>query len=730
MKAGTGKALKITELLIILAGIAAIAAFIYELKQPFLQTGNLLNGVMVLILAGIFLLLQKSRRRSSFPPPEEKIVKGNRLYSFISSINQMIVRVTDETTLFKEACRIAVDVGKFRMAWIGMLDEHTRQIIPVMHAGEEGQYLDTIKALAVDDVHEGRGATCIALKEGRYVACNDIEHDPEMESWAERALKHGYLSCIALPILKSGKVAGTFSLYAPLKDFFGPAEIALLEEAAADICFALEIFEKEALRRKAEEAVLESERRYQTLCEISPVGIFHTDADGYTTYVNPRWCQITGVPRDQALGNGWLEAVHKDDREALFAGWEEATKTHQQSVSEYRFVRPDGSIAWVMGQAIPEKNAENRVVGYVGTTTDITERKKSEEEIKREKYLSDSIINSLPCAFYLYTREGKFLRWNKYFEKVTMYSAEEISRMKPLDFFSPNKKALVSRAIENVFLYGEETLELEFRLKTGQKLLYYVTGKAIEYAGQPCLMGIGVDISERVEAQEKIKETSEQLRQLAAHLQEVREEERASMAREIHDELGQQLTGLKMDIYWMKEGLEPSDAPRQQQVEGILKLLDQTIYTVRKISAALRPFMLDDLGLVEALKAHGREFQNRFGIEVEFNTDLREIPVSSRVGISLFRIFQESLTNVARHADAKKICCSLTRSGSNIVLSIQDDGKGFDPEKTAGKRTLGLLGMKERILMMEGKFEIHSRPGAGTEIIVTVPLQAVTSINY
>ncbi|HEY4151136.1 MAG TPA: hypothetical protein VGM41_19495, partial [Chitinophagaceae bacterium] len=113
MKAGTGKALKIAELLIALAGIAAIAVFIYELKQPFLQTGNLLNGVLILILASAFILLQKIRTRGSSLQPDEKIVKDNRLYSFISHINQMIVRVTDETTLFKEACRIAVDVGKF-----------------------------------------------------------------------------------------------------------------------------------------------------------------------------------------------------------------------------------------------------------------------------------------------------------------------------------------------------------------------------------------------------------------------------------------------------------------------------------------------------------------------------------------------------------------------------------------------------------------------------------------
>ena len=675
------------------------------------------TGKIVKKITGFFRqqLLMLLRRR------EEKAVKDNHLHFFASQLNQMMVRTNNEAMLFKEACRIAVEVGHFRMAWIGMIDEETQQITPLAHAGEETGYLSEI--VSAGKVLEGSGPVSTALRQGKYVACNDIERDAHMAPQKNAALARGYRSAIALPIIKSGRVSGAFVLYARVKNFFDAAATALLEEITGNISFALEVYEREILRKKAEEAVLESERRYQTLCEISPVGIFHTDANGYTTYVNPAWCGISGLPRERALGNGWLDAVHESDKEALYAGWEDATKKDSSSIAEYRFVRSDGAVAWVIGQAIPELNHDNQVVGYVGTITDITERKIAEEEIQREKHLSDSIINSLPGTFYLCSREGKFLRWNKNFEKVTQYSAKEIQQMRPPDFFDAGERKLVAMAAELVFLHGEETIEAHLLLKTGGKIPYYFTGIAIEYEGQTCLMGVGIDISERLEAQEKIKETSEQLRQLAAHLQEVREEERASMAREIHDELGQQLTGLKMDVYWLKEGLPLLDKGTRQQVDAILALLDQTIVTVRKISAALRPFILDDLGLVEALQAHGREFQNRFGIEVEFKTDLEEIPVSPKMGISLFRIFQESLTNVARHAEATKITCTMTCPGNNIIVTIKDNGKGFDMTRAAGKKTLGLLGMKERILMMEGKFDINSRPGAGTEIIVTVPLQ-------
>ncbi len=719
MRAGTGKIVNTITLLLLTAMAAVLFIAVRGLKQPLLQAGNWPALLVVLILIGILFFVR--RLQADLNEPEEKTVKDSRLYFLASQLNQMVVRASNESRLFKEACRIAVDVGHFRMAWIGMIDEETQRIIPLAHAGEETGYLAEI--VSTDKVLEGSGPVSTALRQGKYIVCNDIEHDAHMAPRKNAGLSRGYRSSIALPIIKSGRVSGAFVLYAPVKHFFDATETALLEEITGNISFALEVYEREALQKKAEEAVLESEKRYQTLCEISPVGIFHTDADGYTTYVNPAWCGISGLPYERALGNGWLDAVHEKDKEALFAGWEDATQKEISSTSEYRFVRPDGAVAWVIGQAIPELNHDSQVVGYVGTITDITERKIAEEEIQREKHLSDSIINSLPGTFYLCSKKGKFLRWNTNFEKVTQYSAAEIRQMKPPDFFAAGERYLVAAAAERVFLYGEETVETNLLLKSGGKIPYYFTGIAIEYEGETCLMGVGIDISERLEAQEKIKETSEQLRQLAAHLQEVREEERASMAREIHDELGQQLTGLKMDVYWLKEGLAPADKGTRQQVDTILTLLDQTITTVRKISAALRPFILDDLGLVEALQAHGREFQNRFGIAVTFTTDLEEIPVSPKMGISLFRIFQESLTNVARHAEATKVACTMTRRDNNIILSIKDNGKGFDPTKTAGKKTLGLLGMKERILMMEGKFDINSRPGAGTEIIVTVPLQ-------
>lgn len=216
---------------------------------------------------------------------------------------------------------------------------------------------------------------------------------------------------------------------------------------------------------------------------------------------------------------------------------------------------------------------------------------------------------------------------------------------------------------------------------------------------------------------------NEELRELSAHLQHIREEERMHIAREMHDELGQFLTGLKMDIAWLNKKLsnDASNAANREKLGEMTKLVDEAVVFVRKLAAELRPSILDDLGLIAALEWHSREFSRRFNIDVNFSTKNPELKTSNAIATGLFRMYQESLTNVARHAEAKQVNAVLELLNNEIHLSITDDGKGFD---TNGKRkTLGLLGMKERAMMIGGKLDIVSQPGHGTTIYITVPLE-------
>ncbi|MEO8711603.1 MAG: histidine kinase [Parafilimonas sp.] len=235
------------------------------------------------------------------------------------------------------------------------------------------------------------------------------------------------------------------------------------------------------------------------------------------------------------------------------------------------------------------------------------------------------------------------------------------------------------------------------------------------------LTGFCQDITEHIKAEKELHARTDELRDLAAHLQNIREEERAGIAREIHDELGQQLTGLKMDMSWIMKKMSSSDDILKQKIEHSVELLSKTINVVRKIATELHPSILDDLGLIDALLWQSQEFEKRSGIKTEFKySSLPETP-GKNITTGIFRIYQESLTNIARHADATKILTKLDYKNGQIILNIRDNGKGFDVLKFHHTKTLGILSMKERTLMMGGKYIIQSEIGKGTSILVSVP---------
>jgi PAS domain S-box-containing protein len=309
---------------------------------------------------------------------EARIIRVNRLYATLSQINQTIIHTRQRDPLFKEICKVAIDYGQFRMAWIGVIEETSQQIKPVVFAGEEQGYLSNLSITYLDDV-QGRGPTGTAIREGHCVISQDIATNSHMGPWRERALACGYRSSASVPIRQHNRVIGALTVYAAESFGFGSDDEHLLEEIGHNISFASDNLQAEEERKQAEEELRISEERYQTLANISPVGIFRTDANGSTTYVNPTWCQLSGLSADEALGNGWLKAVHPEDIKNVTDNWQKAIRLHAPSLADYRLVHPDGTIVWVMGQAVSEMNADDQIVGYVGTITDITERKRVED---------------------------------------------------------------------------------------------------------------------------------------------------------------------------------------------------------------------------------------------------------------------------------------------------------------------------------------------------------------
>jgi PAS domain S-box-containing protein len=300
-------------------------------------------------------------------------------------------------------------------------------------------------------------------------------------------------------------------------------------------------------------------------------------------------------------------------------------------------------------------------------------------------------------------------------------SPDELLGRTPAQFFAHDLAAAKKRW-RNFFDQGRLHVETDERRLDGRPMriegdylvIYDSFGRIRGH------FGIQRDVTDRHLAGEQIRQSRQELRALAARLQKVREEERTGIAREIHDELGQALTGLKLDIAWMKQRL-PRNDDLHAQAGSMIERIDVTLGAVRRIATALRPSVLDQLGLAAAVEWQGQEFSTRTGIPVDMEV-LVDGPIPDELGSPAFRILQESLTNVLRHANATRISIRLVRTPDLLTLEVADNGIGISPARQKGTGSLGLVGMRERALACGGEFNIGGQPERGTTVSLRVPI--------
>jgi PAS domain S-box-containing protein len=602
--------------------------------------------------------------------------------------------------------------------------------------------------------------------------------------------------------------------------------------------------------RLSEEALKVSIERFELVAKATNDAIWDWDIETDILTGNEIFCKLFGMDPNSSLKfNSFLDKVHVDDKERLTTNYVKALKNKDTLLTEeFRFKTSNEKYSIINDRAYILYDKNDKAYRMLGAMQDITEMKEAENKIIVQKELSESIINSLPGTFYIFNKEGKFYLWNKNFETVAGYGSDEIVHMNPLDYFIDEEKAIAKDVIEKVFSTGYGTLEILIAAKDGRRIPYYLTGKSIMYENELCVLGVGIDISERkkaenallssekkyrilfndnpmpmwilslpdrkfmdvnyatfinygyskeeflemglsdlhleknwnfddsrvnkeignkryegitdhkkkdgtiikvniithniiyegspailalandvsdkFEAEEKLQKSAEAFRELASNLETVRESERTHMAREIHDELGQQLTGLKMDISWINKRVKSDDVAVQQKIQETIQLIDKTVITVRRIATELRPSILDDLGLISAMEWQSDEFEKRSEIKSIFTTNVGHIAVSNEIATGIFRIFQESLTNVSRHSRGTEVLSTFKKEGNMLTLTIVDNGVGFNEDEIAQKRTLGLLGMKERVGLINGTYQIKGKNGngMGASVIITVPL--------
>lgn len=335
-----------------------------------------------------------------------------------------------------------------------------------------------------------------------------------------------------------------------------------------------------------------------------------------------------------------------------------------------------------------------------------------------------TLIETTRTGFVVVDGSGRVLEANDEYVRLAGRPRAEVVGRSVFEWTADYDRQRNELELERCLEAGSATnVEIDYTGTEGQIVPVEINASVYRESGEVRILGFCRDIASRREADRELRASLEQLRALIAHQETVREEERTRIARELHDELGQSLTALKMDLALLKRRMPASGESAEwfaRHAAQMNELVDDTIQSVRRVARELRQGILEDFELVQALSSHAREFHQRFGIPCKFDSsgDFGSIERSKQA--ALFRIAQECLTNVARHSGAREARIKLARESSELVLAISDNGRGIAAE-AAKNPSLGLLGMRERVEQLGGRLEIAGREGAGTTVTARIP---------
>lgn len=444
---------------------------------------------------------------------EEKILKANRVYSVISQINQMIVRTRNKDELFREACRIAIDFGKFQMAWIGLVDERTQIVNPVVHSGIEDGYLSTIKNICISDVPEGRGPTGTAIREGRHFICNDIASDEALCLWWDEALKRGYRSSIAVPIKLFGKVIGAFSLYARVPHFFDQEEIVLLDEVTNDISFALEIIETENKRIEGEKALQESEKRFHTTLDNMMESCQIIGNDWKYIFLNKEAEKQNRRPNVELIGNKVMDMWPGIESTEVFQMMKQCMESRLAQEKEIEFTFPNLSKEWFNVSIEPGSD------GIFIRSSKITDRKLAEEKIKKSEENYRSIFESFQDVYYRTDLEGKITTISPSIKARAGYEPSELIGRNVSEVYADpaNRNAFMTQLMKQGSVLN---YELNLLCKDGSIINVTAASRIIfGDGGKPiAIEGTLHDISELKHSAENLRKSEEQFRLISENV--------------------------------------------------------------------------------------------------------------------------------------------------------------------------------------------------------------------
>jgi PAS domain S-box-containing protein len=490
-------------------------------------------------------------------------------------------------------------------------------------------------------------------------------------------------------------------------------------------------------RKKAEQALQQSEERYRAIFNSAPAMLHSIDTEGRLVMVSDHWLKTLGYEREEVIGRKVTDFFSEASRhyagEAVFPDF--FRKGYCKDIS-YQYIKKNGEPMAILLSAIAERDEAGRIVRSLAVSIDVTERQRAEEALKEaqaelSRYAQDlerqvrkrtreiaSIFKYTPAVVFLKDAAGHYLLINPRFEELFGLNLEDAKGKTDHELF-PKEVADQLRRHDRQVLSQAQPSQVEEQVYHKDGVRTYLSVKFPlfdEFGLVSGLCGISADIT-------TIKAAQEQLKRLSGSIMTSQENERTLLARELHDELGQLLTVLSMDCTWLQERLAGADPKAAERALAMGRLIDRTIEEVRSLAVRLRPGVLDRLGLVDALEWFTNDFEKRSGITCAFEHN--QVPgINDKVATAAYRIAQEALTNVVRHAQAS--CVNVVLQGQNgfLSLSVSDNGRGFNPAELSGPEGLGLLGMRERASLVGGELEVNSVIGSGTQVYFKVPLES------
>jgi PAS domain S-box-containing protein len=472
-------------------------------------------------------------------------------------------------------------------------------------------------------------------------------------------------------------------------------------------------------RRRAERSLVESENRFQIAADTTPIMIWVSGTDKRCTFLNKRWLEFTGRTLAQEIGEGWAESVHPDDRQKCLNTYYEAFDARQPFVMEYRLRRRDGEYRWISDVGVMRQDVQGNFAGYVGSCLDISESRRKAEALAESEGRLRAILDTAVEGIITFNERGIIESVNVATERIFGYTAEEIvgknvSMLMPASCREGQDRYLASHQSTRQPKIIGDGREISGCRKDGSVFPIDLAVSEIVLADRRVFTGFVRDITERLQVERTARELSGRL--IAAQ-----EAERARLARELHDDITQRLACLAIDAGRIEYGL--GGAERNETMGDLRDRLVRLSEDVHSLSYKLHPALIEDLGLPDALKAECERFSRHESLPVDVKLEGIPTKLPPDTGLCLFRVTQEALRNVARHAHAKAAAVSLRPLDGGLQLAVTDTGVGFDPGVHRHRPSLGLASMRERVRLVGGELDIESAPGHGTSIVAWVPVK-------